>query len=223
MPKYTLELCDMLRDKNFNLFDFEYDFYCDNESLKRNFEEKFKQNYLFYEIGSETVQRFKFMLQSKLNMIMPYYKQLYETELRCKNIDFMVNKDYTETISRDLTSTMENIITSNNTGNSTSNNTSNDNEKQSSINNGVSNVSIVNGLTGETQLKSDSNSVTNTSTKENQSMDNTNKQTEVTTNTGKGNIGITSSASLLKGWREVIINIDKLIIDECYDLFMLVY
>ena len=40
---------------------------------------------------------------------------------------------------------------------------------------------------------------------------------------GKGNIGTTSSAELLSKWREVLINIDRLIIDECKDLFMLIY
>ena len=39
----------------------------------------------------------------------------------------------------------------------------------------------------------------------------------------KGNIGITSSAELLKQWRQVLINIDEMIIEECRDLFMLLY
>ena len=49
------------------------------------------------------------------------------------------------------------------------------------------------------------------------------KQTETNTLTSKGNIGVTSSAELLEKWRKVIINIDELIINECYDLFMGVY
>ena len=48
-------------------------------------------------------------------------------------------------------------------------------------------------------------------------------ETETHTVTGKGNIGVTSSAELLEQWRNVLINIDKMIIDECRDLFMLVY
>ena len=46
----------------------------------------------------ETVGRFQHRLKTKLNKIMPYYKQLYETELRSKDIDFMLNKDLIETL-----------------------------------------------------------------------------------------------------------------------------
>lgn len=215
MAKYTLELYQMLQDKNFNLFDFDYDFYCDNDSIKRNFEAKFEHHYLFHEIGAETIQRFKLMLQSRLNIIMPYYQQLYITELRCRNIDFMVNKDYTESVIRELQSVNENNIASN----SSTQSNSVDRGKESNINNGVSNVSITNALTGENEIKSNSD---NTDISNQKSKHNGNELEKIT-NTGKGNIGITSSADLLKGWREVIINLDKLIIDECYDLFMLVY
>ena len=50
-----------------------------------------------------------------------------------------------------------------------------------------------------------------------------NTQTETTQLTSKGNIGVTSSAELLEKWRKVLINIDELIINECSDLFMMVY
>ena len=215
MAKYTLELYQMLQDRNFELFDFNYDFYTDNDSIRRNFEDKFKQHYLFHEIGAETVQRFKLMLQARLNIIMPKYSQLYLTELRCKDIDFMVNKDYTETFTREMNSTNTNNVDTQ----STSKEDSRDNTKESNINNGISTVSLDSGVTGENEIKSVSNSSDNSS----QESINKNVESETRTNTGKGNIGITSSADLLKGWREVIINIDKMIIDECYDLFMLVY
>ena len=39
----------------------------------------------------------------------------------------------------------------------------------------------------------------------------------------QGNIGVTSSAQLLKEWREVLINMDKIIIDSCNDLFLKIY
>ena len=51
---------------------------------------------MFREIGFETVERFKRSLLGKLNKIMPYYTQLYQTELRSKDIDFMLNKDLEE-------------------------------------------------------------------------------------------------------------------------------
>lgn len=223
MSKYTIELFRMLQDKNFNLFDFDYDFYCDNEGIKRNFENKFKQHYLFHEIGTETVQRFKMMLQAKLNIIMPYYKQLYETELRVKDIDFMLNKDYIETQTKELLSTNKNNVNTENIIENTSYSDSIDNTKQSNINNGISSVSLDTGLTDISEIKNRTNNNDNTTNNSIQNSLNENVEKETITNIGKGNIGITSSSTLLKEWRETIINIDKMIIEECYSLFMLVY
>ena len=49
------------------------------------------------------------------------------------------------------------------------------------------------------------------------------KTVEKTDLQSQGNIGITSSAELLQKWREVLINIDEIIIEECRDLFMRIY
>ena len=40
---------------------------------------------------------------------------------------------------------------------------------------------------------------------------------------GQGNIGITSSAELLDKWRQVLLNIDLMIFEECNDLFMQIF
>lgn len=224
MGKYTLELYEMVTAPNFELFDFEYDFYTDNSTMRLNFENKFIQRYMFHEIGQETVQRFKLMLQNRLNLMMPYYKDLYLTKLRVKDIDFMVNKDYVETMERLL----ENNNTSdiNTSDNSTSNDSTNaiDNSKESSINNGISKVTLDGiGLTGESGSTSNTNSNSNSQSSSNQSVNGHSNLSEKVTNIGKGNIGVTSSADLLKGWREIIIDIDKMIIEELHDLFMLIY
>ena len=209
MAKYTIELDTLLQDENFKLFDFDYDFY--EEEAKEKFEEKFIDNYAFYEIGCETVKRFKHNLKSKLNLIMPYYKKLYETELASKDINFLLNKDLKETFIRDIE------------GNDTSNNVSStvaksdSLSKESYLDNGNADLSLSDGLTGvssngstgDTQSKSDSTA--------------SNKSTEKTELISQGNIGITSSAELLQKWRDTIINIDKMIIDDCNDLFMQIY
>ena len=67
MSKYTLELRHIYNDRNYNLFDFQYNLY-DND-LKIFFQEKFFQHFFFHEIGFETVGKFKQRLQSKLNDI----------------------------------------------------------------------------------------------------------------------------------------------------------
>ena len=208
MGKYTIELDTLLRDTNFILFNFDYDFYTDNIEIKKKFEQKFIDRYRFNEIGFETVARFKHYLKTSLNEIAPYYKQLYESELRCNDIDFMLNKDYTETFIKNIDSLSKSAETQNSNYNDLTN--------ESNINDGVSDVELTKGnLTSVTGNENTSTS-NGTGTSEN-------KQNESYTLTGQGNIGITSSAELLSKWREVMINIDQLILDDLSDLFMLIY
>lgn len=222
MARYTIEMFNIMRDKNFDLFDFDYDFYSDNMSLRNNFEKKFQEHYMFNEIGAETVERFKLMLRNKLNYIMPKYAQLYITVKRVEDIDFMLNKDYNETITRELlsNSTLDansiNDLVSNTISNST------DNGKESNLNNGLSTVSM-NDLTGLMENKNTSDLKDNSTNNLNQNSENNLNTRETITNSGQGNIGITSAGSLLKDWRDCIIDIDRQIIDDCYDLFMLVF
>lgn len=65
--------------KNFELFDFEYPIA--DSVWKREFEQLFIDHYYFYEIGSETIDRFKHNLKTRLNLIMPYYNELYLSKL----------------------------------------------------------------------------------------------------------------------------------------------
>lgn len=208
MARYTIELNTLLRDTNFILFNFDYDFYTDNIEIKKKFEQKFVDRYRFNEIGFETVARFKHYLKTSLNEIAPYYKQLYESELRCNDIDFMLNKDYTETFIKNIDSLSKSTETQNSNYNDLTN--------ESNINDGVSDVELTKGnLTSVTGNENTSTS-NGTGTSEN-------KQSESYTLTGQGNIGITSSAELLSKWREVMINIDQLMLDDLADLFMSIY
>ena len=204
MATYTIDLFTLLQDKNFKLFDFDYNFYSDE--AKEEFEQKFIDRYLFDEIGFETVARFKHFLKEKLNRIAPYYKQLYQTELRCLegDIDFMLNKDLKET----------ETIKGTNTTNSTTNANSKTLNKESYLDNGNASIDLSDGnMTGISS--SEGNGITDSS------QEGANDQTR--TLLSQGNIGITSSAELLKQWRQVLINIDEMIIEECRDLFMLIY
>lgn len=218
MSKYTIELRHLHEDPNFEIFDFHYDFY--DEELKANFQKKFINHYYFDEIGAETVSRWKHQLASRLNMIYPYYYQLYQTELESKGINFLLNKDLREEFERIVEGTEQ----SNSQGatNGTNNGDSKMHSKVSNLENGVASVSMDRGdLTGE----SEDQSTTTNETKTNTTAQNekTDKQTEKTILVSQGNIGTTSSAELLDKWRSVLINIDQMIIDECKDLFMMIY
>ena len=207
MSKYTLELRYLYEDENFNLFDFPYNLY--NNDLKPWFEEKFYQHFMFYEIGFDTIGMFKQRLMSKLNDIFPYYKQLYETEIRAKGIDFMLNKDLKESYVRELTSNSN----SNQESNVTSNSLSTAGQLTPSL---IANSQKIDKFMDSAQK--DNSSSNSTSTGES----NGNSREEYTL-TSQGNIGITSSAELLTKWRETILNIDLMIFEECNDLFMQIF
>ena len=204
MSTYTIDIYTLLKNPNFKLFDFNYSFY--DEQHKEEFEEKFINYYMFNEIGFESVKRFKHYLKEKLNRIAPYYEQLYKTELRCLegDIDFMLNKDLHETIN----------VRDKNKSKSKTNATTNTLNKESYLDNGNASLDLTEGnLTGVNS--SDGNGITES--------DMSGENEQLTELISKGNIGVTSSAELLKQWRQVLINIDEMIIEECRDLFMMIY
>ena len=207
MSKYTLELRYLYEDENFKLFDFPYNLY-DND-LKPWFEEKFYQHFMFYEIGFDTIGMFKQRLMSKLNDIFPYYKQLYETEIRTKGIDFMLNKDLKESYVRELTSNSN----SNQESNVTSNGLSTAGQLTPSL---IANSQKIDKFMDSAQKDNSSSNSTSTGESNGNSK-------EAYTLTSQGNIGITSSAELLTKWRETLLNIDLMIFEECNDLFMQIF
>ena len=240
MSKHTLELYELVSDPYFKLFDFDYKFYTDNKELKEEFEKLFIETYMFHEIGYETVVRFKHYLKSKLNNCATYYTKLYETELRSKEIDFMLNKDYVETMVK--SSEYNNLKESNSSNQQTiSNNTDetgsssdnvNSNHKESSLSNGLASVSLEDHyLTGVAEDNNETENNYNSNTKSDGSIidkgnikyKEDNKHDETYELIGKGNIGVTSSADLLRQWREILIDINQMIINDLSVLFLKVY
>lgn len=208
MSKHTLEINQIVNDLDFNLFDFDYNLY-DNE-LKSAFEKKFIDHFYFYEIGLTPIARFKKALQIKLNDIYPYFKQLYQTELRCNDIDFMLNKDLKEQYTRELT------------GNSSANQSSTSTSNDTSLN--INNDTPQNKIDDLDQFMTSASKNTDNSTMNSSGTNSAeNNSTETYSLVSQGNIGVTSSAELLEKWRSVLINIDQLIFEECNDLFMLIY
>ena len=161
---------------------------------------------MFYEIGFDSVAMFKQRLKAKLNDIYPYYRQLYETEIKSKGIDFMLNKDLKESYVRELNSNSN----SNQESNVTSNGLSTAGQLTPSL---IANSEKIDKFMDTAQK--DNGTSNSTSTGES----NGNSREEYTL-TSQGNIGITSSAELLTKWRETLLNIDLMIFEECNDLFM---
>lgn len=92
------------------LFDFDYPIF--DENYRSVLETKICKHFYTREIGAESVGLFKLFLDSKLNEIMPYYNQLYNSQLL--KFDPFIDTDYK--ISQDKTDKG----TANDSGNNTS-------------------------------------------------------------------------------------------------------
>jgi len=218
-------------------------------------------HYFNKEIGLETVELWKFYLEERLNLIMPYYNEMYKTV--SKDFDFLTSYNMVEDYGSEGTNK------SNSNSNSTGNNKYSDSSDSNTISDTHNEVTENSNTTGSENdknkiLKSDlpqanfagkdygtnldesegtkNNSVdttsksnndtktnvsTNTSSNSNNdsinkaSMDSTGNNTEKYKRNTKGyNV---SPSQLNLEYRKSLINIDNMIINELYDLFMLIY
>lgn len=96
MSRYTMQIryiCEHFYDNNpysvkgistvlqsawSKIFDFDFPFYGDQDA-KKEWCIKLLRHYYTYEIGFETYALFKLELENKLNLIMPYYNELYKS------------------------------------------------------------------------------------------------------------------------------------------------
>lgn len=78
-----------------NIFDFDYPIF--DEAYRGVLEKKILRHYYTREIGQETFGLFQLFLSDKMNEIMPYYNQLYESELLKHQIEPLTNSGYYQT------------------------------------------------------------------------------------------------------------------------------
>lgn len=243
------------------IFNFNYPIW--NESYKTTLETKILKHYFNKEIGMETVGLWKLYLEERMNLIMPYYNQLYETAT--KNYDYMsdVNSSETYTANKTNKETADFTLTGNLTGsttdigkdtiNSTSKTTDNGSrDSDTTINNknlesdlpqaNYANLDYGTNLVESEQTEAlhdttnnvsnfaaDSTTDRNNTTNASQDTSQTTKNIvdgnadETYTRTRKGAFGGKSLTELMMEYRQSIINIDNMIINELSDLFMLIY
>ena len=108
MNRYTLTLQQIV--KNNNIFDFDYPVH--REDFREEFEKLFIDYFLFEEIAHETVAQFKHRLKTKLNLIMPYYNEIYKTLEMDLNIVESVDvvETYTKEMLGESKSTSKNLF-----------------------------------------------------------------------------------------------------------------
>lgn len=102
---YTVTIQEMI-ENDVTIFDFKYPIF--REEYRSTFEEHFIDNFLTDEIGLETVSLFKHRLKVKLNLIMPYYNKIFETqEMEQRILDnYDVKEVYNRSVVADTTNTV---------------------------------------------------------------------------------------------------------------------
>lgn len=251
------------------IFNFNYPIWL--EDYRHILERKILMHYYTKEICAETVGLWKLFLEERLNLIMPYYNELYKTVV--KDYDWLSdtnsketytgNKKVSENVKYDSKGNIIGNSTDNFTGNTenigkdtfsgtgsstTEQNTSKDSKvldsdlPQANYANLDYGTKLTEGnetgtsheeSTAQNDSTTDRNDTTNIINKDiiQSQQDTTQTSTnDITSNTDDiftrvktGATGSHSLTELLIQYRESLLNIDKLIIDELSDLFMLIY
>lgn len=213
------------------IFNFDYPIW--TEDYRPILEKKILMHYFNKEIGFETVGLWKLYLEERLNLIMPYYNKLYETTV--KDYDYMWDINDTEVYTGNKK--FEEDASYNSSGNEKFHGTGssaddgNASGTSKELSSDLPQVNYANVDYG-TNLKEGEHSSTshNKSTAEN---DSTNNRTQDSNNKVTNNTDDTFTrkrtgarmplTDLLMKYRDSLINIDNMIIDELKDLFMMVY
>ena len=186
------------------------------------FDEKYRQflcskilkHYYFREIGMETVGQWMYYMNTKLEEIMPYYNQLYESAKL--QFEPFIDTDLTRTNTLTKTNESKENGTTNNNGN---NNTILRDAYSDTPQGGLNGVESGTYLTNARKTTTDNNyNNSGTSTKSTTGKDN-----ETHTETVRGKQGSGTYSKYLIEYRTTMLNIDMQVINEFSDLFFLLW
>lgn len=217
-----------------------------NEEYRRTLCKKILKHYYMREIGAETVGLWQLWLNTKLEEIMPYYNQLYKSELlkynpfEDTNITRTHVKNIDENSNRNQSNTDSGSVTNENESNSKLSENKNDVKKHKNLFNdtpqgGISGIESEKYLT-EARLISENNNINTTNSQYNSekttsksnfngvsSITDKNDLTEEFSETLKGKQGSNNYSELLKDLRSTFLNIDIMIINEFEECFLKIW
>lgn len=214
MSQYTLTIKQLVENK-VNIFNFDYPAH--SKEYKERFEEQFIQNFYFEEIGYETVGMFIFKLKVKLNLIMPNFNKILETQLMEQRI--LDNYDVTETFDKSSKNLINSSLDSENVNNINTNGESKNlysDTPKTKID--INSVDYVKSITKDI-TKNDNKSIGTTNTTNVTTGDDSEKWIRTMT----GNIGVQTDADAIMKFWQSLRNVEQEIFEECSSLFMEVY
>lgn len=227
------DMSTVIENSRGQIFDFDFPIF--DENYRSVIETKILKHFYTREIGFETVGAWKRWLNMRMNEIMPYYNQLYNSEL----ITFNPLYDTDYTTDADRTIDHNENTTSNRTDDLTrtddlahSDTASSSNESRDLYSDtpqgaltGVDNETYLTTARKVTGAESANSSGTNTGT-----VKNTGTQSGTGTDVYKniddylehvtGKRGTASYSKMLQEYRDTFLNIDLMVINELNDLFM---
>lgn len=220
MAKYTVTILT-LQKNNFNFGLQNYPIF--DESYRETLNNNILNYYLESEIGVETAELFKRLLNDRMALIMPKYNKMYLAQDELLENGILGNVHLTETLERktDSTSSQEDSGTGSQTGSSTA---TNKNLYQDTPQGQISmqTLDAQNVYATNVTLDNNTNSSTVTDTSSS-TRDFTNNGTENYVKTIIGNNGRKYNVDVFNDLVSKLKNIDMLIINELQDLFMGVF
>lgn len=167
---------------------------------------KILKHYYLREICSETVGIWKLWMNEKLEMIMPYYNQMYQSQLLV--FDPLKDVNVTRTYNKETDGTENTTGTSEGTSNNTNRDLYSDTPQ-----------GAITGLENENYL-TNARKVTDTGTSTGEYENNRDANTtEEYVETLLGKHGSGTYSKMLQEFRETFLNIDAMVIEEFNDLF----
>lgn len=206
-----------------------------DEEYRKVLYKKILKHYYTREIGAESVGLWQLWMNTKLEEVMPYYNQLYESELI--KIEPLRNVDYSRTYDKKGTGAKQETgrVDSTSTGSGSSESSGSASESRDSTDlysdtpqGGITGLKDMKYLTNA-RLVSDNGSSSGSSKESSSSTGNvvsdtanttTHDDSEVYTEKIVGKTDGTSMSAMLKEFRESFLNIDMMVIGEFSDLFI---
>ena len=207
-----------------NIFNFDYPIF--DANYKSVLETKILNHYYFREIGMETVGLWRFSLKRKMNEIMPYYNQLYSSELIQFNPMYNVKYDISHSGSNTGNNRENEDVTIDRSGTDANAYTGSTLVKESDTPQGtVANLDNNTYLTRATKTDDTSGNTRNYTDGENTERNKTGNftNTDQYLRHVEGNMGGKGFSEMLQDYRKTFLNIDMMVIDELNDLFMLIW
>lgn len=217
MAKYTVELGRLI-ETGFDLGLNKYPIF--DENYRRPLNNKILRHYWFREIGFETAELFKRYLNQTLAEIMPYYNQLYNSELIEFNPLYNVDKYEDGTTKFDGKTDTTTHADDSGHGKVKTDNTnvfSDTPQGQLTIGNIKGNVYATTA-----SIDDDQNESWTSGTADSAGQVTADDLTHYAKHVAGKEAGV-SYSKMLQEFRETFLNIDMMIIDDLKDLFMQIY